>query len=67
MLNTPQGSYMSKKFAKRLSLGSETIRALSSASLDTVVGGADQRRSLPPSVIDGCPSTPLQCPTQRSR
>lgn len=57
---------MSKKLAKRLSLGSETIRALSNASLDAVVGGA-AGQPLPPSVIDGCPSTPLQCVTRNCR
>jgi hypothetical protein len=60
---------MSKKIGKRLFIEAEIIRTLSSTSLDAVVGGAAQdgaakgggMRSLPPSVIDGCPSTPVQC------
>jgi len=32
---------MSKKIAKRLTIGVETIRKLSSVSLDAVVGGAE--------------------------
>ncbi len=45
---------------KKLSLSRETVRCLQSADLR--VGAAAVITTTNPSVVDGCPSTPVWCP-----